>query len=150
MPGNENDTDQAIASSGLVETVDVVLTDAGSHVDTVATKLLEISAPQSGHPPLACTDLISAIAELVRPGTRTADIEIGRVYEGRVARLMEFGAFVTILPGRDGLVHISQISDDRVEHVSDKLKEGDVVRVKGLEGDRQGRIRLSMRNVDAA
>jgi polyribonucleotide nucleotidyltransferase len=78
----------------------------------------------------------------------TADVEVGRVYEGRVARLMDFGAFVTILPGRDGLVHISQISDERVEKVSDKLNEGDVVRVKVLEVDRQGRVRLSMRSVD--
>ncbi len=80
----------------------------------------------------------------------TADVEVGHIYEGRVARLMDFGAFVTILPGRDGLVHISQISDERVERVSDKLKEGDVIRVKVLEVDRQGRIRLSMRNVNAA
>ncbi|MBW4051934.1 MAG: polyribonucleotide nucleotidyltransferase [Proteobacteria bacterium] len=79
----------------------------------------------------------------------TADVEVGHIYEGKVARLMDFGAFVTILPGRDGLVHISQISNDRVERVSDKLKEGDVVRVKVLEVDRQGRIRLSMRDVDA-
>ena len=78
----------------------------------------------------------------------TADVEVGQVYEGKVARLMDFGAFVTILPGKDGLVHISQISDERVERVSDKLKEGDTVRVKVLEVDRQGRIRLSMRNVD--
>ena len=77
----------------------------------------------------------------------TADVEVGRIYEGRVARLMDFGAFVTILPGRDGLVHISQISDERVEHVGDKLKEGDLVRVKVLEVDRQGRVRLSMRDV---
>jgi len=80
----------------------------------------------------------------------TADVEVGQVYEGKVVRLMDFGAFVTILPGRDGLVHISQISDERVERVSDKLKEGDVIRVKVLEVDRQGRIRLSMRSVDAA
>ncbi|MCX7036880.1 MAG: polyribonucleotide nucleotidyltransferase [Proteobacteria bacterium] len=79
----------------------------------------------------------------------TADVEVGRIYEGRVARLMDFGAFVTILPGRDGLVHISQISDERVEHVGDKLKEGDLVRVKVLEVDRQGRVRLSMRDVGA-
>ena len=79
----------------------------------------------------------------------TADVEVGRIYEGKVARLMDFGAFVTILPGRDGLVHISQISNDRVEKVSDKLNEGDVVRVKVLEVDRQGRIRLSMRDVQA-
>jgi len=80
----------------------------------------------------------------------TADVEVGRVYEGRVVRLMDFGALVTILPGKDGLVHISQISDERVERVSDKLKEGDIIRVKVLEVDRQGRIRLSMRNIDAA
>ncbi|MBM4230862.1 MAG: polyribonucleotide nucleotidyltransferase [Gammaproteobacteria bacterium] len=78
----------------------------------------------------------------------TADVEVGRVYEGRVARLMDFGAFVTILPGRDGLVHISQISNERVERVSDKLKEGDVVMVKVLEVDRQGRVRLSMKDVE--
>jgi polyribonucleotide nucleotidyltransferase len=77
----------------------------------------------------------------------TADVEVGRVYEGRVARLMDFGAFVTILPGRDGLVHISQISNERVERVSDKLNEGDVVRVRVLEVDRQGRVRLSMKDV---
>jgi len=79
----------------------------------------------------------------------TADVEVGRIYEGKVARLMDFGAFVTILPGRDGLVHISQISNERVERVSDKLREGDVIRVKVLEVDRQGRIRLSMRDVEA-
>ncbi len=80
----------------------------------------------------------------------TADVEVGRIYEGKVARLMDFGAFVTILPGRDGLVHISQISEERVENVADKLREGDVVRVKVLEVDRQGRVRLSMRDVAAA
>ncbi len=78
----------------------------------------------------------------------TADIEVGQVYEGKVVRLMDFGAFVTILPGRDGLVHISQISNDRVERVADVLKEGDTVRVKVLEVDRQGRVRLSMRDVE--
>ena len=78
----------------------------------------------------------------------TADVEVGRIYEGRVARLMDFGAFVTILPGRDGLVHISQISNERVERVSDVLNEGDAVRVKVLEVDRQGRVRLSMKDLD--
>ena len=80
----------------------------------------------------------------------TADVEVGRIYEGKVVRLMDFGAFVTILPGRDGLVHISQISNERVEKVSDKLSEGDVVKVKVLEVDRQGRVRLSMKEVDDA
>ena len=77
----------------------------------------------------------------------TADVEVGRIYEGKVARLMDFGAFVTILPGRDGLVHISQISEERVERVSDKLAEGDIIRVKVLEVDKQGRVRLSMKAV---
>jgi len=80
----------------------------------------------------------------------TAEVEVGRIYEGKVARLMDFGAFVTILPGKDGLVHISQISNERVEKVSDKLAEGDIVKVKVLEVDRQGRVRLSMKEVDAA
>ena len=80
----------------------------------------------------------------------TADVEVGRIYEGKVVRLMDFGAFVSILPGKDGLVHISQISNERVEKVSDKLTEGDVIKVKVLEVDRQGRIRLSMRDLDAA
>jgi polyribonucleotide nucleotidyltransferase len=78
----------------------------------------------------------------------TAEVEVGKIYEGKVARLMDFGAFVTILPGKDGLVHISQISDERVEKVSDKLSEGEVVKVKVLEIDRQGRVRLSMKEVD--
>jgi len=77
----------------------------------------------------------------------TADVEVGTVYEGKVARLMDFGAFVTILPGKDGLVHISQICEERVEKVSDKLAEGDTVKVKVLEVDKQGRIRLSMKAV---
>lgn len=79
----------------------------------------------------------------------TADVEVGRVYEGKVVKLMDFGAFVSILPGRDGLVHISQISEKRVERVSDCLNEGDVVRVKVLEVDKQGRVRLSMKALDA-
>ncbi len=79
----------------------------------------------------------------------TADVEVGVIYEGKVAKLMDFGAFVTILPGKDGLVHISQISEERVENVSDKLSEGDIIKVKVLEIDKQGRIRLSMKAVDA-
>ena len=78
----------------------------------------------------------------------TAEVEVGKVYEGKVVRLMDFGAFVTILPGKDGLIHISQISDERVDKVSDRLNEGDVVKVKVLEIDRQGRVRLSMKEVE--
>jgi polyribonucleotide nucleotidyltransferase len=79
----------------------------------------------------------------------TADVEVGKIYEGRVNKLMDFGAFVNVLPGKDGLVHISQISEERVEKVSDKLSEGDIVKVKVLEIDKQGRIRLSMKAVAA-
>jgi len=79
----------------------------------------------------------------------TADVEVGSIYEGKVAKLMDFGAFVTILPGKDGLVHVSQICEERVENVSDKLTEGDTVKVKVLEIDKQGRIRLSMKAVTA-
>jgi len=78
----------------------------------------------------------------------TADVEVGRIYQGKVVKLMDFGAFVTILPGRDGLVHISQISHERVEKVGDKLSEGDTVKVKVLEVDKQGRIRLSMKALE--
>lgn len=78
----------------------------------------------------------------------TAEVEVGRVYEGKVVKVMDFGAFVTILPGKDGLVHISQISEERVANVSDKLAEGDRVKVKVLEIDKQGRVRLSMKAVN--
>ena len=98
---------------------------------------------------IASVDGASGKEALHRIEQITADVEVGRIYEGKVARLMDFGAFVTILPGKDGLVHISQISNERVEKVSDKLAEGDVVKVKVLEVDRQGRVRLSMKEVDA-
>ena len=78
----------------------------------------------------------------------TSDIEVGKIYEGKVVKLMDFGAFVSILPGKDGLVHISQISNERVTNVADSLSEGDVVKVKVLEVDRQGRVRLSMKAVE--
>ncbi len=99
---------------------------------------------------IASVDGSSGKEALRRIELITADVEVGQIYEGKVARLMDFGAFVTILPGKDGLVHISQISNERVEKVSDKLAEGDVVKVKVLEVDRQGRVRLSMKEVDAA
>ncbi|MDX1504724.1 MAG: polyribonucleotide nucleotidyltransferase [Spongiibacter sp.] len=79
----------------------------------------------------------------------TAEAEVGETYVGKVARIVDFGAFVTILPGKDGLVHISQISDERVENVSDYLKEGQDVRVKVLDVDQRGRIKLSMKEVEA-
>jgi polyribonucleotide nucleotidyltransferase len=109
-----------------------------------------IDIDNDGTVKIASVDGKAGRAAVERIKLITADVEVGRVYEGKVVRLMDFGAFVAILPGRDGLVHISQISNERVERVSDKLKEGDVVHVKVLEVDRQGRIRLSMRDVSAA
>jgi len=106
-----------------------------------------IDIENDGTVKIASVDAVSGRDALRRIEMITADVEVGHVYEGKVVRLMDFGAFVAILPGRDGLVHISQISDERVERVSDKLKEGDVVKVKVLEVDRQGRVRLSMRGV---
>ena len=94
---------------------------------------------------IASVDSAGSAAARKRIEQITADIESGMVYEGKVVRLMDFGAFVNILPGRDGLVHISQISHERVNNVSDELTEGDVVKVKVLEVDKQGRIRLSMK-----
>jgi polyribonucleotide nucleotidyltransferase len=109
-----------------------------------------IDIDQDGTVRIASIDGASGKEALRRIELITADVEVGRVYDGKVARLMDFGAFVTILPGKDGLVHISQISNERVEKVSDKLAEGDEVKVKVLEVDRQGRVRLSMKEVDAA
>ena len=77
----------------------------------------------------------------------TAEVEVGKIYEGTVLRLLDFGAIVSILPGKDGLLHISQIANERVNAVSDYLKEGQVVRVKVLEADEKGRVRLSMKAV---
>jgi len=99
---------------------------------------------------VAAADL-SACEEAVRRIERlTADVVVGNIYEGTVTKLMDFGALVNILPGKQGLVHISQIANERIANVSDKLAEGQVVRVKVLEIDRQGRIRLSMKEVEAA
>ena len=78
----------------------------------------------------------------------TADVEVGKIYEGTVLRLLDFGAIVQVLPGRDGLLHISQISHERVNAVADHLKEGQVIKVKVLEADDKGRVRLSMKAVN--
>ncbi len=97
---------------------------------------------------LAATDEAQANEAKSRIEEIVADVEVNKIYNGKVAKIMDFGAFVTILPGKDGLVHISQISQERVEKVGDHLTEGDTVKVKVLEVDRQGRIRLSMKEVD--
>ncbi|MBA3988044.1 MAG: polyribonucleotide nucleotidyltransferase [Idiomarina sp.] len=94
---------------------------------------------------IAATSEADAQAAVARIEAITADVEVGRIYQGKVARIVDFGAFVTVLPGKDGLVHISQISDERVENVADHMSVGDTVAVKVLEIDRQGRVRLSMK-----
>ncbi len=109
----------------------------------------EIDIEEDGTIKVAAVDGKAAEACIARIMALTRDVQVGEIYEGRVAKLMDFGAFVTILPGKDGLVHVSQISEKRVENVSDELSEGDIVRVKVLEVDKQGRIRLSMKAVTA-
>ncbi|MCC6203029.1 MAG: polyribonucleotide nucleotidyltransferase [Gammaproteobacteria bacterium] len=104
-----------------------------------------IDIDDDGTVKIASVDLLAGEAARKRVERITADVMVGETYEGRVAKLMDFGAFVNILPGKDGLVHISQISNERVERVSDKLSEGEIVRVKVLEVDKQGRIRLSIK-----
>jgi polyribonucleotide nucleotidyltransferase len=106
-----------------------------------------IDIDDSGTVKIASVDHAAGEEARKRVELITADVEVGTVYDGRVAKLMDFGAFVTILPGKDGLVHISQICEERVQNVSDKLSEGDQVKVKVLEVDKQGRIRLSMKAV---
>ncbi|HID82332.1 MAG TPA: polyribonucleotide nucleotidyltransferase [Thiotrichales bacterium] len=107
-----------------------------------------IDIDDDGKIQIASTDQAAGLAAKKRIEDLTAEVEVGKVYEGKVCKIMDFGAFVTVLPGKDGLVHISQISDERVEKVSDKLSEGDIIQVKVLELDRQGRIRLSMKAVN--
>lgn len=119
-------------------TIRAITEETGAAIDITDDGLVKV----------ASVDRVAGEKALKRIEDITAEVEVGRVYEGKVVRLMDFGAFVSILPGKDGLVHISQISEDRVEKVSDKLAEGDVVKVKVLEVDRQGRVRLSMKDID--
>jgi polyribonucleotide nucleotidyltransferase len=107
-----------------------------------------IDISDDGTVKIASVDQLAGEEAIRRIRQLTADVEVGAIYEGRVSKLMDFGAFVTILPGKDGLVHISQISNERVDSVSDKLSEGKIVRVKVLEIDKQGRIRLSMKEIE--
>ena len=109
-----------------------------------------IDIDDEGNVKIASSDLAAAEDAKSRIEQITSDAEVGAVYDGTVKKIMDFGAFVEILPGKDGLVHISQICEERVEKVTDKLAEGDVVKVKVLEIDRQGRIRLSMKAIEEA
>jgi polyribonucleotide nucleotidyltransferase len=98
---------------------------------------------------IACVSSEGGEAAKKRIQELTADVEVGKIYEGPVLRLLDFGAIVQLMPGRDGLLHISQISHERVNAVSDHLKEGQIVKVKVLEADDKGRVRLSMKAVNA-
>ncbi len=109
---------------------------------------VSIDIDDDGTIKIASTDNAAAQEAIRRIEQITAEVEVDAVYTGKVVRLMDFGAFVNILPGRDGLVHISQISNERVNQVSDVLSEGDQVTVKVLEVDKQGRVRLSMKAVE--
>ncbi len=106
-----------------------------------------IDIDDDGTVKIASVDKAAGEEALRRVEQITADVEVGQLYEGKVVRIMDFGAFVNILPGRDGMVHISQIADERIESVSDRLSVGDMVKVKVLEIDKQGRVRLSMKAV---
>ena len=94
------------------------------------------------------SDAASRDAAVAKVEEITAEAEVGAIYEGTVARIVDFGAFVNILPGKDGLVHISQISNERVEKVTDYLAEGQVIKVKVLDVDQRGRIKLSMKEME--
>ena len=104
-----------------------------------------IDIKEDGNITIAATDAEAAKRAQKRIADLTAEVEIGKVYEGTVLKLLEFGAIVQILPGRDGLLHISQIANERVEKVADYVQEGQVIRVKVIEADDKGRLRLSMK-----
>ena len=118
-------------------TIRAITEETGTTIDISDDGLIKIASSDSA----AANEARRQVEQL------TAEVEVGQIYEGKVAKLMDFGAFVTILPGKDGLVHVSQICEERVENVSDKLSEGEIVKVKVLEIDKQGRIRLSMKAV---
>ena len=109
-----------------------------------------IEITDDGTVKIASTDNEKAKDAIARIEAITAEVEVGKIYHGAVKRIVDFGAFVELLPGKDGLVHISQISEERVEKVTDYLKEGQEVAVKVLEIDRQGRVRLSMKDAKPA
>jgi polyribonucleotide nucleotidyltransferase len=108
-----------------------------------------IEIEDDGTVKIAATNGNSAQEAIKRIEAITAELEVGTIYQGKVVRIVDFGAFVNVLPGKDGLVHISQISEQRVNNVADHLKVGDEVTVKVLEVDRQGRVRLSMKEAVA-
>ncbi|HVE80915.1 MAG TPA: polyribonucleotide nucleotidyltransferase [Candidatus Dormibacteraeota bacterium] len=119
------------------ETINKIIAETGVEIDIEDSGLVMIASNDAA----AAQEAVKWVERL------TARPEVGKVYEGKVVKIMEFGAFVEIMPGRDGLVHISQIADHRVEKVEDELKEGDEVKVKLMDIDSQGRLVLSMKAV---
>jgi polyribonucleotide nucleotidyltransferase len=105
----------------------------------------QIDIQEDGTVKIACTSMEAGELAKKRIEEITAEVEVGKVYEGPVIKLLDFGAIVNVLPGRDGLLHISQIAHERVNTIGEHLKEGQVVRVKILEADEKGRLRLSMK-----
>jgi polyribonucleotide nucleotidyltransferase len=118
------------------ETINKIIAETGAEIDIKDDGLVTIAAVDE--------KAIKAAMEMIQ--AIVAEPEVGKIYDGIVVKLMEFGAFVNIMPGRDGLVHISQISDKRIEHVTDVLNEGDKVKVKLTAIDDQGRLNLSMKD----
>ena len=105
----------------------------------------QINIEEDGTITIASTDADRAAAAKKRIEEITAEVEVGKIYEGPVTKILDFGALINLLPGKDGLLHISQIAHERVEKVTDYLKEGQIVRVKVLETDEKGRVKLSMK-----
>jgi polyribonucleotide nucleotidyltransferase len=119
-------------------TIRAITEETGTTIDISDDGVISVAAADKS----AADEALRRIKEI------TADVEVGQIYHGKVARIMDFGAFITLLPGRDGMVHISQLADERVESVADRVSVGDTVKVKVMEIDRQGRIRLTMRGLD--
>tara|TARA_B100000287_G_scaffold432706_1_gene492627 strand:+ start:724 stop:2802 length:2079 start_codon:yes stop_codon:yes gene_type:complete len=133
---NTNKVKDVIGKGGA--TIRALTEETGAVIDINDDGLIKISSVDKK----AAEDAKQRIEDL------TADVEIGKIYEGKVVKIMDFGAFVSVLPGKDGLVHISQICEERVENVTDKVNEGDIVKVKVLDIDKQGRIKLSMKDAE--
>lgn len=130
---NPNKIKDVIGKGGAV--IRAITEETGTTIDISEDGVVKISSTDGSKARLAVERIEAIVAE----------VEIGKVYHGKVSKITDFGAFVTILPGKDGLVHISHISYDRVENVSDYLSEGQMVDVKVLEIDRQNRIKLSIK-----
>ena len=123
------------AETGASATIRALTEETGTTIDI----------GEDGTITIASSDADKAAAAKKRIEEITAEVEIGKVYEGPVTKILDFGALINLLPGKDGLLHISQIAHQRVEKVTDFLSEGQIVKVKVMETDEKGRIKLSMK-----